>query len=198
MDKTIIRIIFGLLFVSFLAGCGTITTNEYMKVTTDASQLKPAEGKALIIFQRERSAIARIYSANLWDLTNKKSPEIIGHMDSGMKVAYQVPAGNYQFVNTLTGAAQLMKAKVKAGKTYFVELQMSVGDGLVFRPVKAGQDNHISMENITLPDAQLKQWAKRTENVNSALNTLNKALVNWNKLSEDEKRQSTMSPEDGV
>lgn len=191
------KVLFSLFLVSILVGCGTITTNKYMHVSTNAAHLKPEPGKALIIFRRESSAIRRMYSSNLWNLTDKSAPDIIGHMDSGMKVAYQAPAGDYVFVITHAAAAFMMKAKLSEGKTYFVDMEMYATKGLIFNPVRVGEDNPITMENITLPSKELKEWAKRLENVNSALNTLNKAKLNWNKLSEDEKRQLTMLPEDG-
>jgi len=187
--------------VSNFAGCSSLVrTTENMQLA-DKAYYQPDASHAVVIFEREDTSAAHLYAMSLWDITgykaDKSEPEFIGVLERGMRTAWRVKPGDYYFMLVMIGWRHVMQAKVEAGKTYYVFLNVTLFSGHSFVPIKKGKENPVQAEFVTLPTAQGIQWSRRKTTQDSVKSHAPSAITDWQGMSEQEQQALTLLPEDG-
>jgi len=129
------------------------STSAYAgKMTKSKEPLTVAPDKANIVFLRPGKFVGAAIAVPVFDVTTEET-KFVGLVDAGSKVAYSVPAGEYQFMTTVFGGAdgvRFYKANVEAGKTYYFRAHIIEGIwGLA--PVRSTMT------------AELAEWDKGTD-----------------------------------
>lgn len=148
--KEMIRLLFAFLLTMTLLGCASsVMTNA------PSPELKPPPaGSAQIVFMRS-SIVAGAINVDLFEVVNGEL-KFIGVVANGTKIAYQTTPGEKVFMAYGT-AADFMKAKVVAGKTYFSILRPNWGTG-GFAPTPIRKEGEWSVKH---PD--FNSWLNGTD-----------------------------------
>ncbi len=188
-----------LLCVSLASGCTSFqTSNNYMSIK-DAGPVVPEPGKALFIFERDNARVGEFTSLGVWEITDG-NPRLVAWLHGTMKAAWSVDPGAHEFMITLQGGSQMMKAQVDAGKTYFVELNNNQWgregpSAYKFCPVRKGTENPMTNTDIgTFDTSGEEQGAPHLE---SAARHIVKVNGYWNEYDDELKKRFTMNASDG-
>ena len=189
-----------LLLTLSLTACGhVVTSNSLMEMKSEAV-VKPEPGKALFIFHANSPASPVWLTSTIWDITDRRAdPKLVSNLSSGMRSAYHVPPGEYDFMVLYLGYHEVMKAHVEADKTYFV-LVDTVSRAFKhaykqFIPLGIGEKNEITATDVSVFKADIDEWYK--DNLPSAIEHREKAYRSWEGWSAEERAKRTMDEEDG-
>jgi len=187
------------LLILSLFACSSlyIQSNKYMSVQEPDKRYIPSSGKVLTIFERENNAGYEYYNISLWDVTDAKTPRYIGLVANTMKAAYEVDPGEHFFMAVLSGKSAIIKANVRAGKTYYIMPAARSFTGLHLIPVKKGDSTKITPVGISISNQKALDWANRPSTINSVHSHRAKGMAAWNALPSDKKTKKTLEPEDG-
>jgi hypothetical protein len=193
--------------------------NEIFVVNEDQVLPTPTEGTAVIVFVHPGDVgdfVGGVVTGGLLGLGKKYSliydvtsdtPKLLGAIQRGIKVAYELPAGRY-----MLQSKNLLAVNVTAGRTYYIHADdpgLAAGMITGLTPVRNGGEGkwQYSSESFqtalkytvlatTHPVTQeyfgKEKWLKAATNFNK------KFLKKWNKKSESERQELTLHPEDGV
>jgi hypothetical protein len=106
-----------LLAVSLLVA-PTAHAGKMAKVKTP---LVVSADKATIVFMRPGKFVGAAVALPVFDVTSEQT-QFVGLVEAGSKVAYQVSAGQHQFMTTVFGGdkgVRFYSVNVEAGKTYY-------------------------------------------------------------------------------
>ena len=115
----------------------------------------PSSGKATIVFMRT-SFVAGAIGVEVLE-TTKGDLKFVGNLSMGNKITYETTPGEKVFM-TYGIAADFMKAKVAAGKTYYVIVRPNWGTG-GFAPTPVRRNT--SEYNMAMPE--FKSWVNDTD-----------------------------------
>jgi len=197
-----VKFLFSVLLVlgaTLFSSCTSFkTSNGFMSVREDEVAV-PEPGRALILFQRDNARIAEWNAVNIWEITNRE-PQLVGLLHGKMKAARQVDPGEHDFMLAIVGRTQILRTNVKAGMTYFVQVNYSRGgmDGNAaysFMPVRAGDENPMTAADVSYFNDNAKQW--ESESMISANNHMAKAFKQWEEYSPEQRARFSMLPTDG-
>lgn len=197
MIKRILFLLMSSLLLLQLASCAIVTSNDYMEVKDPNKKYQPSPGKSLFIVERNNDATGAIYNMVLWDVTDRKDPKLIAYIRPTMKAAYEMEPGEKTILMTFANNTTMMKVDAAPDKTYFT--RVGVGWGYVhFYPIKQGQDNDVSRDNISVAKPNLIAWGKDQERREGSLQTrIAKGQSHWNQMSTKEKVTKNMVAADG-
>lgn len=196
--KKVKIIMLAVLSLSLVACGGTM-------ITAPNQQLKsPGSGKATIVFMRT-SFVSGAIGVEMLDATDGNL-KFIGNLSMGNKIAYETTPGEKVFM-AYGVAADFLKAKVKAGKTYYVIVRPNWGTG-GFAPTPVRRNS--GEFNMAMPE--FKKWVSDTELVIPGPDTAswfeeNKAGLEekyreyWPRFQSKTPAQideRTLNPEDGI
>lgn len=157
--------------------------------------------QATVVFMRS-SFVGSVISASVFDVTGTEA-KLIGMVNNGTKVAYNVPAGDHTFM-VVSEAADFMQAKVDAGKTYYALVTPRMGAWKArfsFKPLRqadfatadfAGWDKSTSWVE-TGPETQA--WA--TKNAADIKSKRDEYWPEWSGKNADQRESQTLQPYDG-
>ncbi len=189
-----------LLLIAFqVSACTSFkTSNGYMRVRDEGVAI-PEPGHALFIFERDNARVAEFSALNLWEITGDE-PKLVGLLHGTMKAAWNVEPGEHDFIIALAGKTQILRTTVVENKTYFVALDQNqwgtYGPAVyTFRPVRAGEENPMDAKHIGTFNDNAKAWEQSS--LTSAKQHKEKAYLQWETYSDEEKAFFTMLPEDG-
>lgn len=188
-----------ILSVTLVGACTSFkTSNDYMSVPED-SIARPDPGRALLVFERDNARVGEWSSLGVWEITGR-DPQLIGLLHGTMKAAWSVDPGDHDFMLNIGGEAQMLKAHVDAGKTYFVQLNHNMWDSegpssYRFCPVRAGTENPMSNTNIGRFNTSAK--AEAEGRLESAAKHIEKVYRVWDEYSDELKQRFTMHADDG-
>jgi hypothetical protein len=165
-------------------------------------ELTPKPDQALIVFLRA-SKLGYAISSSLFDVTTDEN-KFLGVFKAGIKIGYDVAPGEYTFM-VIGESADFMKAKVEAGKTYYVVVAPRMG----WNKARFSLD---PLRQADLAGDEFAKWNKSTYFVENTPETIewaeknandisNKRARYWEKWSEKtdaEKASQTLNPEDGI
>jgi len=184
------------LFVSLLLGC-TAKTNDYMLVKEPKKQYFPSPDKALFIVERNNDFIGHLYNMVLWDITDRRDPKLVGYLRPTMKAAYEMTPGEKEILLTWVSSTTMMKMTVEAGKTYFCRIGSSSSRPAFF-PIKNGDANDVTRDNIAVATPHLIAWGNEKERKEVSLQKrIGKGMSRWNQMSTKDKVLRSMVAEDG-
>ena len=180
-----------------------------LMVKSTRTEAAPEPGKALVVFVRS-SFVVGAYSAPVLDVDFKGADRMVGVLSGYSKIAYQAEPGEHTFMSVPAGGgpALVAKARLDAGKTYFVLVKPNWGFAPSFTLVPARND---PAAEVKVDSPELTGWLKGVDfyeptplvegwlNANRASITTKKAeaLTKWNALPEEEKRKLTLLETDG-
>ena len=148
-----------------LTGCVTPTGNLAHSSLASSGEMKPASGKALVVFIRP-SVLGLLIHASVHD-----GDKLIGMVPYNCMLAYQADPGKHTFM-VVSEAADFMTVDLEAGKTYYAQVVPRMGAWRArfsLWPVKRAE----------LDTQKVKKWiasAKGVENKPSA--------YEWEKVSQ--------------
>lgn len=184
-----------------LSGCAikaNKVSNEYMKVQDPQKEYYPSNGKALLIVERTEDANLALYAMAVWDITDRRKPKLIGYLAATMKAAYELDPGEHTLLLQLAATNNIMKMKVEKDKTYFTKVGTNGFYTALFFPVKQGNKNTITRNNISLATEYLKAWGEDSTRVEESVQTrIDKGSAKWLEMSDEEKILRSIVPEDG-
>ena len=145
---------FKMLFLVFitlsLGACGGTM------IVAPTQEIKPpSSGKATIVFMRT-SFVAGAIGVEMLETTNGEL-KFVGNLAMGNKISYETTPGEKVFM-AYGVAADFMKARVDAGKTYYVIVRPNWGTG-GFAPTPVRRDT--TEYNMAMPE--FKDWVSGTE-----------------------------------
>jgi len=196
-----IHVIVGVLFlmVIFVCGCSMRTTNDYMDPIDQITECELEPGKAMIIFVRDKAKQVSMYSLEVVEIAEEI--KVVGYLMSGMKVAYQVDAGDHYFMSCFLGTNYVMKATVDAGRTYCVFLSSSFESRykitpFEFHPIRRGKEmEEWKKYSFYRPNSQAYKW------VDDYWEDIEKikvdTMVIWNSYTDEERHTYTLFADDG-
>ena len=187
----------GLLIALLLGGCAG--SRGGMVKATDVSPV--GSGQARVIFMR-LSSVGFAIGASVYDVTGEDS-KIIGIINNGSKVAYDLPPGQHTFM-VVSEAADFMEATVLPGKTYYALVTPRIGAWKArfsFKPLRQADfatDEFARWDTgtswVELGD-KTRLWAER-----NAANIEEKRAKYWPEWSSKDLHQresQTLNPDDG-
>ena len=195
-----LRLALILLIPVWLSGCGA-----GIMVKAASPVVKPPQNnKATVVFMRT-SFVAGAIGVQMVDTTNGEL-KFIGDLSMGNKIAYETTPGDKVFM-AYGLAADFMKAKLSAGKTYYVIVRPNWGTGgFAPTPIRHGGGEY-GMDgadfNSWVSDTDLVQPGPETSSWFAANKTNLKKVYDqyWPKFQTKtpaEIQERTMNPEDGV
>ncbi len=138
-------------FVFFVALVLTACASTHMKALPDNERVtRPAPGKALVVFLRASSYAGAVQSA-IYD-----GDSYLGTLSVGTQFAYQAAPGQHLFM-VVAESADFLRAELHEGKTYYAILAPRPGfvsARFSFRP-----------QNGQIPDSDMQQWVRETQQV---------------------------------
>lgn len=174
------------------------TSNNHMTMPEPKKEYYPSAGKALLIVERISEANLSLYNMVVWDVTEPLNPALIGYISPTMKVAYELEPGEHTILMHQAAMNNILKLDVEAGKTYFTRAGTNGGYSIYPFPVKAGQKNDMTRNNISVATEKLVAWGKDPQRIEESLQTrIKKGTKKWMGMSEEEKQSYSMVPEDG-
>jgi hypothetical protein len=175
------------------------TTTDYMDPIDQITEDKLEPGKAMIIFVRDKAKQVSMYSLEVVEIAEEI--KLVGYLMSGMKVAYQVDAGDHYFMSCFLGTNYVMKATVNAGRTYYVFLSSSFETRykitpFAFHPVRRGKEKEEWKKyGFYKPNSKAYKWVddywEEIEKVKAD------TMVIWNNYTDEERHTFTLFADDG-
>ncbi len=144
--KTIIKLSFLVIFVGLFSACSTMS--HHMTVIESDAELKPEQGKALVVFLRP-SSYAGPVQATVYD-----GMIYIGTVSANTKTAYQATPGEHMFM-VIGESADFMQADLEEGKTYYAQVAARMG-------IWKARFSFIP-QNGQISDEEMNQWLKGTK-----------------------------------
>jgi len=199
-----IKIIF-LVFISFvllqLTACALKpyrTSNTYMTITDPKKEYYPSKGKALLIVERVYEANLSLYNMVVWDVTIPLEAKLIGYLSPSMKAAYELEPGEHTILLHQAAMTNIMKVDVAADKTYFTRMGTNGGYSIYPYPIKAGKKNDMTRNNMSVATEKLVAWGKDRTRIEESVQTrIEKGTGKWMSMSDEEKQNYSIVPEDG-
>jgi len=199
------KIISKLLLLSLILVLGSCANdvrnnNQYMTNPSPEQEYFPSKGKALLIVERTSELSLSAYDMVVWDVTERLNPHLIGYLAPTMKAAYEFTPGEHTLLLHLAITNNAMKMTVEANKTYFTKIGTEgwSGTGVLFTPIKKGQDNDITRKNISQPSDYLVSWGTDRERIENSLQSrIDKGLAKWQTMSDEEMIEKNIIAEDG-
>lgn len=117
-----------------------------------------------------------------------------------------LPAGKYTFISWSENT-HAMKANLQAGKTYYVRLMVHMGTWaprIYPVPLKPGsklwskKDEFLKGSTVYKPDREAGQKAMIDERYEEAKEVMANGLKRFESYTDEEKKERTMNPEDGI
>lgn len=174
------------------------TSNRHMTIPEPKKEYYPSAGKALLIVERISEANLSLYNMVLWDVTVPLNPVLIGYISPTMKVAYELEPGEHTVLMHQAAMTNILKLVVEADKTYFTMAGTDGGYSIYPFPIKAGQKNDMTRNNISVATEALVVWGKDPVRINESVQTrIKKGTQKWMGMSDEEKQIYTIDPEDG-
>lgn len=180
-----------------------VSTTTMLWAEEAAKVSAPPEGKAQIVFMRPLFFGGGIRSA-VFDISSGEN-KVVGAMRGKKKFVYIVDPGDYTFM-VIGANADFMKAKVEAGKTYYVLVQTRMGmwkARFTLVPIRKEELDGEKFKKwdrkarlIEMNQGELDTWAtKHMENIQSKRE---RYFIKWNKKTDEAKKRYFMHPDDGV
>ena len=156
-----------LLAASLTVGCG-VRSNLMTPTGESAQALRPAPGKALVVFLRP-AYVGYAIQAVVYD-----GSDFIGVVSRWTAVPYQADPGAHRLM-VVSEAADFLDADLAEGRTYFVEVQPRMGAwrarfslrGLSANADAAEISAWLARSTVVAPNARGRDWA--TENQASTM-----------------------------
>lgn len=141
--------------VAILIGLSACASNQMNAVSDNAKVMRPALGKALVIFVRP-SMLGGAVQSTIYDGDN-----YIGTLSMHTQIAYQATPGTHMFM-VVGESADFMRAELLPNKTYYAEVILRPGvwkARFSFRP-----------QNGQIPKKDVEDWlgSNRQVEVNDA------------------------------
>jgi hypothetical protein len=144
-----------------LAGC-TVRSDLMSPTGESTSALRPAPGKALVVFLRPEYAGYAI-QAVVYD-----DAELVGVVSRHSAVAYQAEPGAHRFM-VVSEAADFMDADLTRGRTYFVQVRPRMGAWRArfsLAPLSATADARdiaawLAESKVATTNAKAREWAEQ-------------------------------------
>lgn len=172
--------------------------NQYMTIQSPEKEYFPSKGKALFIVERTPELSLSAYDMVVWDVTERLNPQLIGYLAPAMKAAYEFTPGEYTLLLQMALTNNAMKITVESDKTYFTKIGTEGAFGIGFFPIKNGQENDITRNNISEATNYLVSWGTDRERIeNSLQNRIDKGMGKWQKMSDKEMIEKNIIAEDG-
>ena len=172
-------------------------SNQYMSVTSFDKEHFPSKGKALLIVERTQEPNLAAYNMAIWDVTKRLDPALIGYLAPSMKAAYELSPGKHTLLLQMAATNNAMEVFVVADKTYYTKVATD-GYGILFKPIKKGQQNDMSRNNISVATEHLIAWGKDRDRIENSLQVrIEKGIQKWNKMSAEETIKYNIIAEDG-
>jgi hypothetical protein len=191
--------LFGKTLLSLLLLIAT-TTMLWAEEVTGVSV--PPKGKAQIVFMRPVMFGGAIKSA-VFDVTSDEN-KVIGAMRGKKKFVHIVDPGEYTFM-VIGRNADFMKAKVEAGKTYYVLVQVRMGmwkARFTLVPIRKAELDGEEFKKwnrkarlIEMNQGELDVWAEK--HMKDIQAKREKFFVVWNKKTDAAKKRYMMHADDG-
>jgi len=186
----------GLLIALLLSGCAS---RGGMVKATDMSPVR--SDQARIVFMRS-SLFGSAIAASVFDVTGESS-KIIGVINKGSKVAYDLPPGQHTFM-VVSEAADFMEATVLPGKTYYALVTPRMGAWKArfsFKPLRQADfaTDEFARWNTDTSWVELgdktRLWAER----NAANIEVKRAKYwpEWSSKDLHQRESQTLNPDDG-
>ncbi len=189
---------------------GIIVYADFGFMVKSDRTLSPQPDQALIVFMRPKPSFGKAIwtddygqAISVFDVSGD-STEFIGILYKNTKICYDVDPGEYTFM-VVGAAADFMKAKVTAGKTYYVVLSPRLGvwkARFSFRPLRQfdltssdfskWNSKTVLLENT--PDS--KEWF--VEKASEIATKKETYFSEWSKLSQEELDSMSLNIEDGI
>lgn len=208
--KKLMLLVMMLVIVSALPCYAVYDSNNSMLTgKADNQTIVAKPDKALVVFMRPRQNSAKSFFigdplyVGLYDVSTSETKFITGLMTEE-KFVYEVDPGEYVFMVT-TEAADFLKAKVVAGKIYYVSMHSRYGNWKArysFYPQRQAdlrseefrEYNEECVVVSNLPAAE--QWAaKKAKGVEK---DRREYWADWLELDKEEQDEMTINPEDGI
>ena len=193
------KILFLVLITLGLGACGGTM------IKAPSQHVKPpSSGKATIVFMRT-SFVSGAIGVEMLDVTNGEL-KFIGNLAMGDKIAYETTPGDKVFM-AYGVAADFMKGKVKAGKTYYVIVRPNWGTGgFAPTPVRKNYsefnmdmpefNNWVSDTDLVIPGPETTSWFK--ENKPQLEEVYKEYWPRFQTKTPEEIEERTLNTEDGV
>ena len=191
---------------SFVALSGCVSSLDLTKVANNQAIPDPLSDKAQIVFLRPSGGNYGAFSAVVFDITGTK-PEIIGAAPSWSKFIANMSPGKRRLLATLQGGqGHVMEVNVDSGRRYFVLVRTIWGQGFQLRPLRQNSENDYSQSNPDFPgwlsktelvqmtSKEVREWETKSEKL--IVETLSKAEEVWEKKSDSQHAQLTLSNTD--
>jgi len=143
-----ITVLLVLVAVAMLAGCGA----GGPKMIRAEQDLKPGPDAALIVFVRP-NPVSFGGRFQLWD-----RDKFIGFLDELCSVSYRAKPGEHMFMVRAENW-EIVKGRVSAGKTYYIELDPRVGVGAYTPYTRSNTRVVVSVVEPT--DKRVAEWKMR-------------------------------------
>jgi len=138
-----------------LAGCGA----GGPRMIRAEQDLKPGPDAALIVFVRP-NPVSFGGKFQLWD-----RDKFIGFLDPLCSVSYRAKPGEHMFMVRAENW-EIVKGRVSAGKTYYIELDPRVGAGAFTS--YAGSGTRVTITVVEPSDRRVAEWKQRLRPVEMA------------------------------
>lgn len=184
-----------LLLLLLIATTTMLWAEEAVKISA------PPEGKAQIVFMRPTPGVTK---STIFDVTSSEN-KVIGTLKSRKKLIHTIDPGEYTFMVYGMNNADFMKAKVEAGKTYYVLVQTRIafwGRRYSLVPIRKIELNgekfkewNKSTKLIKINQQELDSWvAKHMKNIQEKRE---RYFVKWNRKTDAAKERYLMHADDG-
>jgi hypothetical protein len=184
--------------LALLAGCTGVS--KYMRLAPPGATYRPEDHQSLVIFMRP-SSNEPVFQSSVFELTPTED-KLVGIVSVQKKVAYVTTAGEHTFM-VIGEHADFLKARLDAGKTYYVLITPQQGTRKVrftFTPVR-GSDLRTDSFKRSVEDCAYVEntpssydWARH--NAPSIQSKKRLSLPEWEHKRDVEK--SALTPEDGI
>ena len=185
--------------LALLNGCGG-AVSKYMRLAAPGTDYRPDNHQAVVIFLRLPEDYPG-YHTSVFELTPTED-KLVGILSERTKVAYVTSPGEHTFM-ALGYRANFLKARLDAGKTYYVLLKPyleAVKPDYTLMPVK-GKDLAVDRFKKSVEDCAYVEntpssydWAQH--NAKSIESKKRISLPKWERLPDAEK--PALAPEDGI
>jgi len=174
------------------------TSNNHMTIPDPKKEYYPSTGKALLIVERVYEANLSLYNMVVWDVTKPLDAQLIGYLSPSMKAAYELELGEHTILIHQAAMNNILKVNVAADKTYFTRAGTNGAYSIYPYPIKAGQKNDMTRNNISVATEKLVAWGKDRKRIEESVQTrIEKGTGKWLAMSDEEKRNYSIVPGDG-
>ena len=151
-----------------------------------------------MIVERTSEVNLAAHDMVVWDVTDRMNPELVGYLAPTMKAAYEMEPGKHAILLQLALTNNMMTVDAEADKTYFTKIGTNSFYTALFFPIKVGDKNDITRNNVSVASDHLVAWGKNRGRIENSLQSrIDKGRRKMESMSEEDKRLRNMVAEDG-